>query len=84
MNLLDERNKTHGDFGKNAEVSQAIKRVFRAQAGWENLSDVQKESLEMIALKLSRILSGHADFKDHWDDIEGYARLAGRAYDKTS
>jgi hypothetical protein len=30
----------------------------------------------MIALKLSRILSGKPDEQDHWDDIAGYARLA--------
>ena len=33
----------------------------------------------MIALKLSRILSGQANFKDHWDDISGYAKLASEA-----
>ena len=33
----------------------------------------------MIALKLSRILSGQSNFKDHWDDIAGYAKLASEA-----
>jgi hypothetical protein len=42
------------------------------------MSDVKKESLEMIALKLSRILSGQADYRDHWDDIAGYVRLASK------
>jgi len=36
----------------------------------------------MIALKLSRILSGQADFKDHWDDIAGYAKLASEVCTK--
>jgi hypothetical protein len=29
----------------------------------------------MIAMKIARILSGNANFADHWEDIEGYARL---------
>ena len=33
----------------------------------------------MIALKLSRILSGQSNFKDHWDDIAGYAKLGSEA-----
>jgi hypothetical protein len=39
------------------------------------LSAVQKEALDMICSKISRILSGNPDFPDHWLDIEGYARL---------
>jgi hypothetical protein len=35
----------------------------------------------MIALKLSRILSGQANFKDHWNDIAGYAKLGSEACD---
>ena len=29
----------------------------------------------MIAHKIGRILAGNPDFKDHWDDIAGYAVL---------
>ena len=76
--LLVERQKTHGSFAANAKISQAIKTIIS-----ENLEpgakDAQREALEMIALKLSRILSGQADFKDHWDDIAGYAKLGGEA-----
>jgi hypothetical protein len=41
-----------------------------------------KEALDMIALKLSRILSGQANFKDHWLDLSGYSLLAAEACDK--
>lgn len=78
--LLKEREKTHGSFAKNAEVSQRIKDVMQ-QHGQHGLSDVHIEALDMIALKLSRILSGQAGYKDHWQDISGYALLAMEACD---
>jgi hypothetical protein len=79
--LLEERQKTHGDFRSNAAISQRIKRIVQENTTEraETLSDVHKEALDMIALKLSRILSGQSQFKDHWDDIAGYAKLGSEA-----
>jgi hypothetical protein len=77
--LLTERDKTHGPFADNAAYSQQIKRLCHSAPCWNFLHDVHKESLHMIALKLSRILSGQADHEDHWADIEGYARLGKAA-----
>jgi hypothetical protein len=76
--LLVERQKTHGDFKLNAEISQGIKSWFDMPQT-SKLSKVHREALDMIALKLSRILSGQANFKDHWDDIAGYAKLGSEA-----
>ena len=78
-NLLNTREKTHGNYRDNANLSQAIKDVLRSGKNWERLSDGQKEALEMISVKLARLLSGDKDFRDHWDDIEGYAKLGGQA-----
>lgn len=75
--LLNERDKTHGSFAKNAEISQKLKAIFREQS----MNQAQREALDMIALKLSRILSGKANFKDHWADIAGYAKLGEEACD---
>lgn len=69
------RHKTHGDFGTNAFVSQRLKDILH-RPNWNALSDVQKEAVDMICLKLSRIVSGRSDEKDHWVDIGGYAQLA--------
>jgi hypothetical protein len=77
--LLKERNKTHGDFEANARISQKIKHII---AECDDLPDVHREALDMIALKMSRILSGHYNFKDHWLDISGYANLALDACDE--
>lgn len=76
--LLQERQKTHGSFEMNAHISQKLKTVFDLH-GKKQLREQHQEALDMIALKLSRILSGQAHFKDHWDDIAGYAKLASEA-----
>lgn len=75
--LLAERQKTHGDYGRHACVTQAIKRVFQAPGlpGALALDDSQKESLDMIAHKIGRILAGDPNHEDHWRDIAGYATL---------
>lgn len=70
--LLNERSKTHGKFADNADISQRLKFILRRSS----MSNVQLEAIDMICCKLARICSGHADFKDHWDDIAGYAKLA--------
>lgn len=78
--LLQERQKTHGDFRLNAHVSQRLKQVIYGK-GVRPDNDVFCEALDMICLKISRIASGQADYKDHWDDIAGYAKLASEACD---
>ena len=77
--LLQERKKTHGSFAQNAVISQHIKHIYHSMGKYPTESAVHAEALDMIALKLSRILSGQANFKDHWDDIAGYAKLASEA-----
>ena len=74
--LTEERGKTHGSFATNAIISQGIKDFMRMQSGWHRLTFVQREALDVQALKISRILSGQSFFADHWADIGGYAELA--------
>lgn len=74
--LLTERQHIHGDFADNARVSQSLKRIFRDEPGWGLLTDVERESMDMIALKFSRILSGKSLELQHWEDVVGYAKLA--------
>ena len=73
--LLEERQQTHGSYEDNAIISQSLKRMFRAGPGWNRLTDIERESLDMIALKFSRILSGKSMSKQHWEDVVGYAKL---------
>jgi hypothetical protein len=79
--LLDTRGGSegpHGSFILNGMVAQELKRTFRQSPGWRDMDDVRKEALDLIATKISRILSGRPDYDDHWADIEGYARLGRR------
>jgi hypothetical protein len=71
------KQKTHGDYKNTAEISQNMKSVMACGKNWEALRDTQREALELIAMKIARILSGDHNFRDHWDDIEGYAELGG-------
>lgn len=73
---LNERAKTHGSYVEQSKVSQYFKQTLRACPQWGGLTLLQKESIEMIAAKLSRIVHGDPQEVDHWRDIAGYAQLA--------
>lgn len=73
--ILKERQSTHGDFSDNARTAQQLKEVVRNSVGWETMNAVQKEATDMILHKIARATNGNASFKDHWDDIAGYATL---------
>jgi len=75
--ILAQREKTHGDFTDHARITQQLKTTLRElrPEGWHKLDDCQKETLDMIAHKIGRVLAGDPNVKDHWDDIAGYATL---------
>ena len=79
---LAERAGTHGAFEENSRISQALKETMRACSGWERLTPAMRESLEMDAHKVGRILAGDPDFSDHWLDRAGYASLIAKACSK--
>ena len=77
--LLNERKTTHGDFAKHAECTQSLKReIFRHGV---EFTDMEREALECIALKIGRMIAGDPHFKDHWADIAGYAQLVADRLD---
>jgi len=78
MKILEERQKTHGDFSDVALIDQSMKAVMRDAPRWANMSSEQQLALEMIAHKMSRILCGDPKTDDHWTDIAGYAELGRR------
>lgn len=80
--LLATRETTHGSYSDTALYSQTIKSMCRGSAQWNLLSNQQRESLDMIATKIARILSGNADESDHWKDIAGYAKLVEKSLEK--
>ena len=77
--LLDEREKTHGAFYNVASMAQELKDAMRRGRNWKVLDDTERETLEMIASKIGRILAGNPHEPDHWRDVAGYATLIERA-----
>jgi hypothetical protein len=79
--VLEQRGKRYGDWDVQAKFSQRLKDVLRSGPNWSGLygmASEQCEALDMICVKISRILCGDPDHKDSWVDIEGYARLVSR------
>ena len=76
---LAERHSQHGAFMNQAAISQALSEVMRRATNYQRLTAYQRESLEMIQIKIARILEGNPAHIDHWHDIAGYATLVERA-----
>jgi hypothetical protein len=74
--VLNARQSTHGDYTDHARVTQNIKAMMHDSPNWSRLHADQIETLDMLAHKIGRILSGEPDFADHWDDMAGYATLS--------
>jgi hypothetical protein len=75
LSTLDERQLRYGDFDKHAQITQDLKTVMADTPNWQTLTPSAKESLEMIAHKIGRILNGDPTYADSWHDIAGYATL---------
>lgn len=73
--ILNQREKTYGDYSDVSDTSQRIKNVLRQNPNWDELFAFQRESLDMIANKIGRIMNGDPEYLDSWVDIVGYAQL---------
>lgn len=74
-NTLKARGGVYGHFHENADVAQAIKDALRNHPGWDMLPATMREGLDLVALKMSRIVTGDWRHKDNPHDIAGYAKL---------
>ena len=75
--LLIERGSKYGDYGDMANIGDSLRRTMSGTFGWHNkLNAAQRDALLMMSVKISRVLNGDPNVKDHWDDIAGYAKLA--------
>lgn len=79
--LLQEREKTHGDFRNTAKYATEMKKMFRGALAGKARDYRHGEALDMIATKIARLLSGDIKHKDTWIDIAGYAKLGAEACD---
>jgi len=74
--VIEEREHTHGNYVQQAAFAQALKKMLRDQGErWKRLVPEQRESLDMICVKISRIMVGNPNTVDSWTDIAGYATL---------
>lgn len=73
--IITKRQRTHGVYREQSGFSQGLKDYLKSGKNWDVLNDGQKEALEMIAVKISRVLHGDYNYRDHWDDIVGYGQL---------
>jgi len=70
---LEQRGSRYGTFTTLASTAQDIKKaIFKSDP---KLTDDQRESLEMIAHKIARIVNGDPNYADSWVDLAGYATL---------
>lgn len=72
--ILDQRQKTHGNFEKVAILDTELFSTFNTYL-YSSLSDEQYCAIKMILHKIARIGCGDPEFIDHWQDIIGYAQL---------
>jgi hypothetical protein len=68
--LIEERETTHGPFSSNAV---AFDRLLKALP-LDGFDPRERCAVAMIYMKLARLYSGKMR-REHWEDIEGYARL---------
>lgn len=80
--LTNERGTTHGDWMIQSDLALQLKNQMRSGPNWFTMPPYKREALDMIAVKISRILSGDPAAEDHWDDIAGYAFLGKKGHVK--
>lgn len=69
---LQERGARYGTFAQNGALYHALKTLLTT----EKASPVQQMCLDMIAMKLSRMINGDINYRDNWMDIIGYCKGA--------
>jgi hypothetical protein len=72
---LSTREGQYGQYKNVSQISQDIKKVMRQSPNYYIMPDYARESLDMIANKMARILNGNYYLNDSWHDIGGYAAL---------
>lgn len=82
--LTDSRATTHGKFSDHARITQRLKGVIHDELRHRQarkqppLTFKELEAIEMIFHKIGRVVAGESSFRDHWDDIAGYATLPNK------
>ena len=59
--ILHVRGKTYGDYKAQGAFADRLKKVLEEGENWEKLQGAQRDALDMIMVKVSRILNGNPD-----------------------
>lgn len=82
--VLKERGSKYGNYLEQTKISEDITKAMNrpiARRGITLDAD-QRDALQMIAVKISRILNGDPNYADNWRDIAGYATLVADRLDE--
>lgn len=79
--IRDDRAKTHGKFEDGAKVFEILTAPVAQALNDGQISDVQHYGLIMAMSKVTRILVGDPNEKDHWIDGANYLLLGGGVND---
>lgn len=77
---LKERGVNYGCFPTQAKITQNIKAAMQDSPNWPDLTADMRESLEMVAHKIGRVLNGNPFYHDSWHDMIGYLTLVENEY----
>jgi hypothetical protein len=74
---LNARHDKYGFFVDLCRTTYAIREVVNAELESRNkvLDPDQMYALDMILVKIGRIINGDPNYDDNWRDISGYATL---------
>lgn len=75
---LAERGEKYGNYTDVARVAQGIKHLLRSGPTYNLKAPHERETLDMIASKLARLVCGQGGYVDSLHDIAGYATLSER------
>lgn len=72
---LNTREEQYGHYKMVGLISQEIKKAMQHSPNYRVMPEYMRESMDMIANKMARILNGNYYLNDSWHDISGYASL---------
>lgn len=72
--IIKQRGESYGDYKDQAAIARKFKSEIEKHT--HKMTDIQREALDMIAVKISRLINGDTSHRDSWVDIIGYATLA--------
>ena len=79
--ISKKRGKAYGNYANQSSIAQRLKSTISSGKNWSSMPPEHRESLDMIATKISRLVNGDHSDKDTWLDIAGYANLIHNSLD---